>query len=179
MMRVIRLATAAAVLCAGWNVLQAAEQFTANTLRLEAGEASPPATIDQMAWLAGTWSGSGFGGVNEEIWSAPRHGTMMGMYRMLKDGQPMVYELLTLGETDAGSLVLRLKHFHPDMRGWEERDESLAWPLVAVRDGRLYFEGITFEPEGDEVTIYLATENRQEGSVHEEVLKYRRDAQLR
>lgn len=178
MWKFIQYSLAAAVLCGGWGAAQAAEQLTANTLRLEDGEASPPATIDEMAWLAGAWSGSGLGGENEEIWSAPRHGVMMGMYRMLKDEQPAFYEFLTLGETD-GSLALRLKHFHPDMRGWEKRDESLAFPLVAIRDGRLYFDGITFEPQGDELTIYLAIGNGENGSAREAVFRYRRNAHLR
>lgn len=176
MWRFIRCSLAAAALC-GWGAAQAAEPLTANTLRLTEGEASPAATIGQMAWLAGAWSGSGLGGDNEEIWSAPRGGVMMGMYRMLQDGQPVFYEFLTLGETD-GSLTLRLKHFHPDMRGWEERDESMAFPLVAIRDGRLYFEGITFEPQGDEVTIYLAIEDGEDAPAREEVFRYRRNARL-
>lgn len=177
----VRIATAliggcfSVALGAGWSIVQAAEQLTPNTLQLAEGEAGAPASIGDMAWLAGTWRGSGLGGFNEEIWGAPRHGVMLGMYRMIRDGRPVFYELLTLSETD-GSLTLRLKHFHPDLRGWEERDESLSFPLIAVRDGRIYFEGMTFEPRGDEVTIYLAIENREAGSVREEVFRYQRQA---
>jgi hypothetical protein len=161
----------------GWSAAQAPETLTANTLKLAEGAAPPPATIDDMAWLAGVWGGEGLGGDNEEIWSAPRNGVMMGMYRMLKDGEPVFYELLTLSEVD-GSLELRLKHFHPDLRGWEERDESLAFPLVAMRDGRICFEGMTFEPRGDEVTVYLAIEDRKSGAVREETFSYRRKARV-
>lgn len=168
----------ALALCASAGGGHAAETLTANTLRLAEGEASPPATIEAMAWLAGVWGGSGLGGDNEEIWSAPRHGVMLGMYRMLRDGAPVFYELLTLSEVD-GSLELRLRHFHPDLRGWEERDESLAFPLVAVRDGRIWFEGMTFEPRGDEVTVWLAIEDRESGSVREETFSYRRKAQVK
>ena len=92
---------------------------------------------------------------------------------MLQEGRPVFYEFLTLAESD-GSLVLRLKHFHPDMRGWEERDEIVSFPLVAVQDDRLYFEGITFEPRDDAVTIYLAIESREAGTVREEMFRYRR-----
>lgn len=177
MRKVIRCSLVTLALWAGIGAAPAAETLTANTLRLEAGESSPAAGIDKMAWLAGVWAGSGLGGENEEIWSAPRHGSMMGMYRMLQDGEPVLYEFLTLAERD-GSLVLRLKHFHPDMRGWEEQDEHVSFPLVAVRDGRVWFEGITFEPRGDEVTIYLAIENHEIGSAREEVFRYRRQVRL-
>lgn len=169
------LATAA--LCAGWSATQAAEPFTANTLRLEEGEASPAASIDVMAWLAGVWGVSGLDSDSEEIWSAPRNGVMMGMYRMLRNGRPVLYEFLTLAEID-GSLVLRFKHFHPDMRGWEDRDEFVAFPLVAVQDGRIYFEGMTFEPRGHEVAVYIVFENHETGSVREEVFRYRRKARM-
>lgn len=151
----------------------AAEPMTRNTMRLGQGETSPPATIDDMAWFAGTWRGDGLGGDCEEIWSAPNHGTMMGMYRLLRDGRPSFYEFLTLIEED-NSLTLRLKHFHPDLRGWEEHDESLQMRLVAKRDGRLYFDGITFEPRVDgTVTIYLAVQPGN-GPIREEVFRYER-----
>ena len=68
---------------------------------------------------------------------------MMGMYRMIKDGKPVFYELLLITEEN-GSLAIKLKHFHADLRGWEERDASVRFPLVAKRDGRIYFDGMTF-----------------------------------
>jgi hypothetical protein len=151
----------------------AAEPFTANTMRLAPSEARPSASIDAMGWLAGTWTGDGLGGENEELWSAPRHGVMMGMYRMIRDGQPVFYELLTLSEVNE-SLELRLKHFDAALRGWEEKDASLAFPYIAHRDGRIYFEGITFEPRGDVLTVYLAIEDKKKGAVREEVFRYRR-----
>lgn len=154
--------------------LLAAETLTPNTLKLAKDEASPQATIDEMAWYAGTWRGTGLGGDNEEIWSAPRHGSMMGMYRLLVDDRPVFYEFLTLGE-EQDSLTLRIKHFHPDLRGWEHRDESMQMRLVAKRNGRYYFEGLTFETNAarDAVTIYLAVQPKNE-TLREEVFRYER-----
>ena len=152
---------------------QAEEAMTANTLRLSPDQKSPPATIADMEWYAGRWTGSGLGGLNEEIWSPPRDGTMMGMYRMIKDGKPVFYELLLITEEN-GSLAIKLKHFHPDLRGWEERDASVRFPLVAKRDGRIYFDGMTFERIGaDRVKVYLAIEHK-DGRVREETFEYSR-----
>jgi hypothetical protein len=151
----------------------AEEAMTANTLRLSADQKPPAATIADMAWYAGRWTGTGLGGWTEEIWSPPRDGTMMGMYRMVKDGKPIFYELLLIAEEN-GSLAIKLKHFHADLRGWEERDASLRFPLVAKRDGRIYFDGMTFERVGtDRVKVYLAIEHK-DGSVREEVFEYSR-----
>jgi hypothetical protein len=70
---------------------------------------------------------------------------------------------------------MKLKHFHADLRGWEERDDSRRFPLVAKRDGRMYFDGMTFERVGmDRVKIYLAIENRKDGTVREEIFEYSR-----
>jgi hypothetical protein len=152
---------------------QAEEAMTANTLRLSPEQKSPAATIADMEWYAGRWTGTGLGGSNEEVWSPPRAGTMMGMYRMIKDGKPVLYELLLITEEN-GSLAIKLKHFHADLRGWEERDASVRFPLVAKRDGRIYFDGMTFERSGaDKVKVYLAIEQK-DGKVHEETFEYSR-----
>jgi hypothetical protein len=148
------------------------QTWTTNTLRLAEGEKSPPATIADMGWYEGRWTGSGLGGHNEEVWSPPRDGAMMGMYRMIKDGKPVFYELLIITE-ESGSLMIKLKHFHPDLRGWEERDASVKFPLVAKRDNRIYFDGMTFERvAADRVKVYLVIENRKDGSVREETFEY-------
>ncbi len=155
------------------GMVQAQEKLTANTLTLAAGQKPAAAKIDDMAWYAGQWCGGGPGGLNEEIWSTPRAGVMMGMYRLIKDGKPVFYELLTMLE-EQGSLVIRLKHFHPDLKGWEERDESEEFAFVAQRDGRMYFDGMTFERSGpDAVTVYLAIEQK-DGKVTEESFRYTR-----
>ena len=161
------------VLLAIASTSQAEQAMTANTLRLSPDQKSPAATIADMEWYAGRWTGAGLGGLNEEVWSPPRDGTMMGMYRMIKDGKPIFYELLLITEEN-GSLAIKLKHFHADLRGWEERDASVRFPLVAKRDGRVYFDGMTFERIGaDRVKVYLAIENK-DGKVHEETFEYSR-----
>ncbi len=93
------------------------------------------ATLSAMAWLAGRWIGEGLGGVSEEIWSEPRGGVMMGMYRSLKQDQPVFYEFLMLVE-EQGSLVLKLKHFNPDFSGWEEKSSFVSFRLVMVEIAR-------------------------------------------
>jgi hypothetical protein len=168
----MRITLALAFLLVAANT-HAEEAMTANTLRLSPNQKSPAATIADMEWYAGRWTGTGLGGFNEEVWSPPRDGSMMGMYRMIKDGKPIFYELLLIAEEN-GSLALKLKHFHADLRGWEERDASLRFPLVAKRDGRIYFDGMTFERVGaDRVKVYLAIEHK-DGKVEEATFEYSR-----
>ena len=132
------------------------QQITRNTLRLAEGEPQPQAGVDGVAWLAGSWVGKGLGGEVEEIWTAPSGGTMMGGFKLLQEGAPSFYELILILEEE-GSLVLRLKHFNPDITGWEEKADSVSFPLVKLTDDAAYFRGLTYRKVGDDrLEVYLA-----------------------
>jgi hypothetical protein len=153
----------------------AQDKLTERTFRLKPGTASPPATLADMAWLAGHWTGEALGGQSEEIWSEPAGGAMMGMYRLVRDGKPVFYELLTIVE-EKGSLMLRLKHFNPDLTGWEEKLKTIDFPLVAKSDGAVHFDGMSFHPKGnDALTVYLAI-HQKDGTMREEAFAYKRRA---
>lgn len=139
------------------------------------GEAkSPPATLDQVAWLAGHWIGEGLGGVSEEMWSPPAGGAMMGNYRLLRDGAPVFYEFLLLVEEN-DTLILKLKHFDPDLAGWEEKADFVDFPLVAIEADAIHFDGLTYERQADgSMRIYLLLHGRDTGTVREEVFTLRR-----
>jgi len=147
--------------------------ITENTVWLANGAASPPATLGGLAWLVGHWSGEGLGGQVEEIWAAPQGGAMLGMFRMIKSGAPGFYELMTLVE-ERGSVTLRLKHFNPDLTGWEEKAEAVEFPLVAVAGDRWLFDGLTIHRQGDDaMTIYVAI-STSDGAVRDGVFSYAR-----
>jgi hypothetical protein len=151
----------------------AQDKLTDRTFRLKAGTTSPPATIADMAWLAGRWTGKALGGDSEEIWSDPSAGSMMGMYRFVRDGKTVFYELLTIVEEN-GSLMLRLKHFNPNLTGWEEKLKTIDFPLVAKQDGAVHFEGMSFHPKGtSELVVYLAI-HQKDGTMREEAFQYAR-----
>ena len=138
---------------------------TAHTLTAD-GAPPPPATLADAAWLVGAWEGEGLGGWNEEVWSAPAGGAMMGVFRHVKDGAVVFYEFMTLVETD-GSLELRIKHFHPDMRGWEEKDDMVRFPLVRADAGTLWFDGLTLRRNDDDtMDAWVAFGSGGEGAFH-------------
>ncbi len=132
----------------------------ARVLSLAEGQVSPSASIEASAWMAGNWIGNGFGGVAEESYLPPNGGTMIGMFRHLKDNKPSFYEFAVIVEHE-GSLLYRLKHFHPDMRGWEAKDEAVDFPLVKVTDNALYFDGLTYIRTGeDSMSAYVRIGNK-------------------
>lgn len=112
------------------------------------GAASPPAKIEDVAWLEGRWIGEGLGGCAEESLSPPVAREMMGKFRQLNaDGTLRFYEFYTIAERD-GSLLWRIKHFSPDLEGWEEKDKSTEFRLVAIEGETAYFNGLTYARTG-------------------------------
>jgi hypothetical protein len=150
----------------------AQERQTANTLKAAADFAGPAATLADMKWLIGHWKGTGLGGVSEEIWSEPAGGVMMGMYRLILNGKPSFYEFIHLAEEN-GSLVMKLKHFNPDLTGWEDKETFITFRLLKVGLNEVYFGGLTFRRSVDRLQIFLAIRDK-EGKVREEEFRMER-----
>jgi hypothetical protein len=148
------------------------EKLTEHTFALSAGESPPPATLADIAWLAGHWRGTGLRGLAEEMWSEPLAGSMVGWFRLVRDGAPAFYELELLVET-AGTLVLKVKHFGTDFAGWEEKDETVDFPLVATEARAMHFERCSFVLDGDHLTLFLAI-RQKDGTYREEIFNYTR-----
>jgi len=143
------------------------------TLRLEAGQKSPTATIEDARWLAGRWEGKGLGGTIDEAYSPPAGGAMVGHYRLVREGKVAFYEILTIVERD-GSLVYRLKHFGPDLVGWEEKGVAVEFPLVKKTPDALYFDGMTLERlSPGRMRIWVRIEDRKTGRTRDEPFDYR------
>ncbi len=146
--------------------------LTERTLRLDDDAKPGAATLADLAWLTGRWVGEGLGGRLEESWAPPTNGSMLATFRLDRDAKPNFYELCALVEVD-GSVAYHVKHFHPDMRGWEEKDETHTFRLVKVEADAVYFHGLTLVRDGDVCRQYLAMGNR-DGSHREMTLEYRR-----
>ena len=142
-----------------------------------AAQAQPAnATLADFTWLAGQWTGPALGGRSEEMWTRPDGGSMQGMYRLVKDGKVVFYELLTLTEKN-GSVVLRLKHFNADLTGWEEKATVLEFPLAKITPTEAHFDGMIFmHPAKDAFSVLLKIGDKKTGAVREELFTYTRVA---
>ena len=137
---------------------------SARTLQLADGATSPKATIDQVAWIAGHWAGEAFGGKTEEVWTKPSSGSMMGSFKAYNEEGISFYEFCLIREVDE-TLILQLKHFHGDLKGWEEKDVTVDFPLVKIEKEKVYFSGFTFEKISDEqMDVYVVI-----GKEHQEM----------
>ena len=157
----------ALVLLAFWLSVAAASAQTPNTIPAPADQPGPKASVNDFAWLTGEWVGTGLGGVSEEAWSTPSAGAMMGMYRLVVGGKVSFYEFLTLVE-EHGSVALKLKHFNPDMTGWEEKDRFVTFRLAKLEPNVAWFGGLTYRRVGnDRLEIFLAIRDKS-GTIREE-----------
>ena len=134
--------------------------------------ARPAFDIADFAWLAGQWRGEGLGGSCEEIWSRPMAGTMVGTFRLVKNGEIVFYEIMVLGG-DAKGGYLKVKHFSKNFVAWEDKAECVRFALESVRKDRAVFSGLTLERRGDKLDIKLKMRSG-DGSTRWETFAFQR-----
>lgn len=167
----ILLAGTVGIASTGW----AGEGGFVETRTAVDGQAPPVASIDELAWLAGSWVGEGLGGTAREVYSPPMGGIITGHFVYQRGDAPGFSEILSIAPR-GDSLVYRLKHFHPDLTGWEERDEVVEFPLVAREGDAFYFDGLTIRRDGENGMVAAVRIDRGEAGVGEAVFRYRREA---
>ena len=157
----------------GSGVATAQTPLTDHTVGLDDTVSVVRASLGDVAWIEGSWTGSGLGGVVDEVWIAPAGGAMLGMFRLTVEDTVRFYELMTLQE-ESGSLVLRIKHFGSDLTGWEEKDQTQRARLVSAQARSAMFEGITFRrPSADRLEVYVAM-HQSDGTFRELRFDYSR-----
>jgi hypothetical protein len=139
--------------------------------------APPPASVDQLAWLAGSWVGSGMGAEVTETYSAPLGGRITGHFAMA-DGKGGVAFTELVDYVPVGrSLAYRVRHFNPDMTGWEDKTgKAILFALVAVEKDHWFFDGMTIErTAANAMTMWVRTNDK--GKVAEVPFRFTRAAQ--
>ena len=146
---------------------------TENTFKLDDDTKRPPASIEQVSWLVGDWTGTAFGKQFEEVWNPVSAGTMIGFFKLFSEDEIEFYELLLL-EEEEGSLSLKVKHFSKAFHAWEDKEDYVNFKLVKIEPDAIHFSGLSFYRDGDDkITAYIAFKN-SDGSVREEQLLYQR-----
>lgn len=134
-------------------------------IRLHEGNTpAPHAALADLDWLKGSWIGRMPSGPVEHIILDKSFGHMPGFVRALNEKGLSFYEITVFAEAE-GSLAYRVKHFTPQLAGWEPQDAYIDRPLVERRGDTFYFDGITFSRRGpDSFTVYyLPRDGGKEG----------------
>ena len=145
---------------------------TEHTFKLDNPDSRPAATLDDVAMLVGSWTGTAFGSAFEASWHPPSVGSMVGLFKLIGDEGVNFYEILLLVEEE-GSLSLKVKHFTPTFDAWEEKDEYTRFRFVKAEEDTVHFQGISFyRVSDDELHAYIVMRSGDE--VREEKLVYHR-----
>ena len=128
---------------------------------------------DKIAWITGDWVGDGFGGVSYESWTEPIAGIILCTYRHVSEGKNNFFELITVSEKEDGDLVMKLRHFNPDMNAWEDKEGQLVWEMTNITDSSVTFGPCTYTLVApDKMEIYLVMNN--DGKIETEVFHFDR-----
>jgi hypothetical protein len=90
--------------------------------------------LQPLAFLSGRWTSDSAEGQEEEYWSQATGRSMVGTFRVLKDGDAVFYEFWVI-EVEDGRAIFKMKHFDRGLLGWEEKADMVRLTL-SVRNGQ-------------------------------------------
>ncbi|MBD0832332.1 DUF6265 family protein [Aestuariibaculum sediminum] len=130
------------------------------TLSFSQNEQQLEPKLKNISWISGNWKGEAFGGQTEENWSIPSGDSMMATFKLIINEKVKFYEIEIIREIE-NSLILQLKHFTNDLKGWETKDETIDFPLIKITPNKAIFEGMTFEKIDDnQMNVYVDIEGQ-------------------
>lgn len=132
-----------------------ASTLTYQVCRAEPDKKSDDLKIDKLAWMAGKWEGTLFGGPIQEHWTRAETGAMVGMCAMGADPTKAVYEFLMIEEKD-GVPIMFIRHFGQHSAGREER--ALEFRMTKAEKNRVVFESDDKKTTFSKVTYSLSKE---------------------
>ena len=94
-------------------------------------------SVSALGWIAGKWVLEAKGSRQEEVWTAPAGGSMIGMMRVTF-GRTTIQREFNLMEETANGIFLTLGHVGPDMKfldGW-----PVSLKLVKSSESEAVFE---------------------------------------
>ena len=111
----------------------------AGCLAAAAGLAAQPAakpSLSDLAWMAGSWSGTSRGIEMEEHWTAPKGNSMIGVHRDVGKGRTLVFEFLRIEQRGDEIVYLSMPN---------GRSPATPFPLKELSSSRVVFENPTHD----------------------------------
>jgi hypothetical protein len=153
-MNKIILGAVAALSLLGLSAAQAQEVRS-----LAPGAAAGAATLDAFKGLIGNWKGP----LAAASFSEPLNGQIVGHLVISSGSEPRVEELWII-RPEGNSVLVRQKHFTPDLKGREDRDEWAQRRLIAFDAGHIYLENLTWLTQGDTLGVMTKPPAAQPGA---------------
>jgi Domain of unknown function (DUF6265) len=90
--------------------------------------------LQPLTFLSGRWTSDSAEGQEEEYWSQATGKSMVGTFRVVKDGDAVFYEFWVI-EVEGGKVIFKMKHFDRGLLAWEEKSDVVRLNL-SVGDGQ-------------------------------------------
>jgi len=97
--------------------------------------------------------------------SFTHEGIMLATYRHVSEEKNNFFELISISENKDGSLVMKLRHFNPDLTAWEDEEGQLVWEMKAISDSSVTFGPCTYtltEPNKMEISLIMNNDGKVE-----------------
>lgn len=114
-------------------------------------QSAPAEPSIEAPWLQGCWEGEALGGHAVECWMHAPMSRLTGVFELHDETGAQVFSELIVIDTFEDGPAMRLKHFRPDLTGWEAKDDYITFPLIEQRKDALIFDGLE---------MHLLEENR-------------------
>ena len=132
------------MLCAAAASLAASLVLAAPRPARPAGNVQQPAaktavaSVQDLAFMAGHWTGQVDTAQIEQTCAAPDHGFMMCMFRLAEQGKTELLELYALQEKD-GTVEMRVRHFTPEL-GEERMPAPFSYRVTSISPTQVVLE---------------------------------------
>ena len=100
-------------------------------------EAGETASVEALAWMAGSWVGPLGEQTLEENWTQPAGGSIASLIRFTGGGETGLIELIVI-EEEGESLVFRVRQWYPGFMPRSAEPQTMV--LVEIGDRRVRFE---------------------------------------
>ena len=100
------------------------------------GTQAPKATLNDLAWIAGSWAGTVQGVEMEEHWTAPKGGSMIGIHRDVARGRTVSFEFLRIEVQQERIVYLSMPN---------GRSPATPFPLKEASGTRVVFENLAHD----------------------------------
>ena len=103
-------------------------------------QTSKPLSVDNLAWLTGSWEGLINGNILEETWLPPRAGTIVALVRSSNESGTNFVEIIIIKEIN-GTLELQLQLFENSLLPINSQPHR--FELTKIEENYISFKGVT------------------------------------
>ena len=114
-------------------------------------------SVSSLEFMAGSWIEEAEHHRCEEVWSTPDGDALMGMFRWISSEEISFYEFMVVRPTNE-HVELHVKHFHPSLVAWEEKERFQAFVLSHLEERMAIFAAVPEEDGVEETTGWVIYE---------------------